>query len=341
MFREIISTRRRFMAEYCIGLAARRKPGGRAGSRTGMDTIRYGVAFQHTRGSRARKTRIFRPPSDGRDTARALRRFQGRRFAMKSHYFSGRRAGLAVALLCALGFTLAASGTAQAQYRHDRDRRESSRDWRRERERNRGNVYDRNRNGVDDRYERGSVYDRNRNGVDDRYESGSVYDRNRNGVDDRYENSSVYDRNRNGVDDRYESGSVYDRNRNGVDDRYERNGGYGNSGGYYGRGGYGNNGYNIAQVAADQGYRDGLNTGASDGQRGQSYNPQRSHYYREATDGYNSSYGNRATYQQYYRDGFVRGYQEGFRQYGNGRNGRNYPNNGGLGGILGNIFGRP
>ena len=47
-FRMIVSTRRRFMAEYCIGLAARRKPRARAGSRRGMDTIRYGVAFQHT-----------------------------------------------------------------------------------------------------------------------------------------------------------------------------------------------------------------------------------------------------------------------------------------------------
>ncbi|HVG31038.1 MAG TPA: hypothetical protein VM864_15110 [Pyrinomonadaceae bacterium] len=224
---------------------------------------------------------------------------------MKLQYLSGGRAGLALALLCAFGFTLAAGDTAQAQYRQDRGRRESNRDWRRDRrdrDRGRGNVYDRNRNGVDDRYERGSVYDRNRNGVDDRYERGSVYD----------------------------------RDRNGVDDRYERNGGY-----YGNNGGYGNGGYNVAQIAANEGYRDGLNTGASDGQRGQSYNPQRSHYYRNATDGYNSSYGSRSTYQQYYRDGFVRGYQEGYRQYGNGRNGRNYPNNGGLGGILGNIFGRP
>jgi hypothetical protein len=215
---------------------------------------------------------------------------------MKSKYFSGGRAGFALALLCAFGFTLASSGTAQAQYR-GRDRRESNRDWRRDRrERDRGNVLDRNRNGVDDRYERGNVYDRNRNGVDDRYENGGVYGRNRNGV-------------------------------------YERGGGYyGNNGGYYGRGGY-----NVAQAAANQGYRDGLNTGASDGQRGQSYNPQRSHFYRNATTGYDSSYGNRSTYQQYYRDGFLRGYQEGFRQYGNGRN---YPTNR-AGGILGSIFGRP
>src|SRR5262245_5836713 len=55
---------------------------------------------------------------------------------------------------------------------------------------------DRNRNGVNDRYEnnRDINIDRNRNGVDDRYE----IDRNRNGVDDRYENNRN-DRNRNGV----------------------------------------------------------------------------------------------------------------------------------------------
>src|SRR5262252_7312655 len=48
------------------------------------------------------------------------------------------------------------------------------------------------------------------------------------------------------------------------DDRYGRNGGYGN----------------MYQVAMSQGYQDGLNTGSNDAQRGQNYNPQRSHFYR-------------------------------------------------------------
>ena len=98
------------------------------------------------------------------------------------------------------------------------------------------------------------------------------------------------------------------RNGDYRDDRY-RNRGYG-----------GNNNYDL-----NQGYQQGINTGSSDARRGQSYSPQRSHYYRDARS-------------QAFRQGFVRGYAEGYRQYsgggyggyGNGRygNGRN----GGYGG---------
>ena len=52
------------------------------------------------------------------------------------------------------------------------------------------------------------------------------------------------------------------------------------------RGRYGRNVYQLAQ---DRGYQDGLNTGASDARQGESYNPQRSHYYKNATYGYDSS----------------------------------------------------
>src|ERR1041384_8529729 len=51
------------------------------------------------------------------------------------------------------------------------------------------------------------------------------------------------------------------------DDRYRRNGQYGQSGNYN-------------QLAFNHGYQDGIYTGSNDGQRGQSYNPQRSHFYR-------------------------------------------------------------
>src|SRR4029453_135827 len=44
-----------------------------------------------------------------------------------------------------------------------------------------------------------------------------------------------------------------------------------------------NGGYNNGnQGARNQGYQIGIQTGASDAQRGQSYNPQRSSYYRNA-----------------------------------------------------------
>ena len=121
------------------------------------------------------------------------------------------------------------------------------------------------------------------------------------------------------------------RDRNRDNDDWNRNNGYGRNGQYgngqYGNGQYGRNGgyggYNIYRAAQNQGYQAGLNTGASDAQRGQSYDPQRSHYYRNATYGYNSSYGNREQYKQAYRDGFLRGYQEGYQRYGGYNRGRN------------------
>lgn len=89
---------------------------------------------------------------------------------------------------------------------------------------------------------------------------------------------------------------------------YRGNNGYGTYGNY---GNYGNYGYgNYSQVAVNQGYQAGLNTGASDAQRGQSYNPQRSHYYKNPPN--NSSYGN----DQAFRQGFLQGYREGYQRYG-------------------------
>ena len=108
------------------------------------------------------------------------------------------------------------------------------------------------------------------------------------------------------------------------------NGGYRNDGyygrgrndGYYGNRGYGNGGYNNAEL--NRGYQQGLNTGASDGQRGQSYDPQRSRHWKNAST-------------QAFREGFARGYDQGYRQYSrNGSYGRSNTGN-----ILEQIFGRP
>lgn len=127
------------------------------------------------------------------------------------------------------------------------------------------------------------------------------------------------------------------------DDRYRRNGDYGTyrgrNGGYGGNGGYNN----IYRMAQQRGYQDGVYTGSNDAQRGQSYNPQRSRYYKNATDGYNSSYGNKDAYKQAYRNGFLQGYEQGFRQYdGYNNNRRSYPQQRNRAGdILGTIFGRP
>lgn len=104
---------------------------------------------------------------------------------------------------------------------------------------------------------------------------------------------------------------------------YGTYGTYGNNGRYGGYGNYG--GYN--QAAMNQGYQAGLNTGASDAQHGQSYSPQRSHYYRNASS-------------QAFLQGFTQGYDQGYRQYAGYSNGR-YRTGSGIGNILGGIFGRP
>jgi len=80
------------------------------------------------------------------------------------------------------------------------------------------------------------------------------------------------------------------------------------------------------QVARQQGYSYGMNVGAADAQRGQSYNPQRSRYYRDGSQGYNSYYGNRGQYRQVFRDAFLQGYREGFQRfaYNNRRYGRRW-----------------
>ena len=106
-------------------------------------------------------------------------------------------------------------------------------------------------------------------------------------------------------DDRYDRrdrDDRYDRR----DDRYRnRNYGYG------------------YENARQQGYSYGMNVGAADAQRGQSYDPQRSRYWRNATEGYNSSYGNKGQYKQIFRDAFEQGYRDGFQRYGYNRRGGN------------------
>jgi hypothetical protein len=128
-----------------------------------------------------------------------------------------------------------------------------------------------------------------------------------------------------------------DRNRRNdrYDDAYYRNGQYGRNDGYgnydgYNNGGYGNNGsYNNGyRIEQDQGFQAGLNTGASDAQRGQSYNPQRSHYYRDASS-------------EAFRNGFLQGYDQGYRQYGDSANNGRYRRSSNIGNILGGILGRP
>jgi hypothetical protein len=79
------------------------------------------------------------------------------------------------------------------------------------------------------------------------------------------------------------------------------------------------------QTARQQGYSYGMNVGAADAQRGQSFNPQRSRYYRDGTLGYSSYYGNRGQYRQVFRDAFLQGYRDGYQRFAyNRRYGRRW-----------------
>ena len=61
--------------------------------------------------------------------------------------------------------------------------------------------------------------------------------------------------------------------------------------------------FSSTQAAENQGYKDGLKTGADDARRDKSNDPERSHYFQ------NAGFGN---FGETYRDGFLRGYSEGF-----------------------------
>ena len=113
-------------------------------------------------------------------------------------------------------------------------------------------------------------------------------------------------------DQRRDRDRDYRRNRDYRNDRYGQN--------------------QIYQIAVNDGYRDGVYTGQRDAQRGQNYNPQRSHFYRNGHGdngrySNNGRYGGGYAYEQAYREGFVRGYDEGFRQFS--RNNRGYRNRNG------------
>lgn len=142
--------------------------------------------------------------------------------------------------------------------------------------------------------------DRDRNDGDSRNRVWRNRDNNQRAQELRWRRDRNWDRNRGYNNDSYRNNRVYN------------NGDYGNYGGY-------NNSYEV-----NRGYQHGLETGASDARRGQSYSPQRSHYYREAST-------------QAFRQGFVQGYNQGYRQYAGYGNQRNRRSGGG---ILGGIFGR-
>ena len=70
--------------------------------------------------------------------------------------------------------------------------------------------------------------------------------------------------------------------------------------------------FDNSDEAGSQAYKDGFKTGKDDGKKEKSYNPQRSHYFKEA------GFGNFA---EVYRNNFSRGYQDGYQTGSAQRNG--------------------
>ena len=112
------------------------------------------------------------------------------------------------------------------------------------------------------------------------------------------------------------------------DYRYGRNRRTGNNGGSYDR-------TEIRRRAESVGYEEGYRAGQDDRARGRNYDLQSHNTYRDATAGYDSSYGDVEYYRSIFRQAYQRGYDEGYRNT-SGRSGRSR-----VGTILGDILGRP
>ena len=93
------------------------------------------------------------------------------------------------------------------------------------------------------------------------------------------------------------------------DDRYDRDGRY--DGDRYGYGGS----FQLRQTALNAGYNEGIKEGRKDRSRGDRFDYRDEEDYRNANTDYNSRLGNRSLYQQYFRQGFVNGYTDGYRGY--------------------------
>jgi hypothetical protein len=92
------------------------------------------------------------------------------------------------------------------------------------------------------------------------------------------------------------------------DDRYDRNRNEDNYG-YYG------GSYQFRQNALNAGYNEGIKEGRKDRERGDRVDYRDEEDYRNANTGYNSRYGDRSAYAQYFREAFVNGYTDGYRGY--------------------------
>lgn len=77
---------------------------------------------------------------------------------------------------------------------------------------------------------------------------------------------------------------------------------------------YGYNAYG-AQAAFDRGYREGIDKGRDDREDRHAYDPRGEKWYHQGDRGYKREYGPKEQYKAEYRDGFLRGYDEGYRRW--------------------------
>jgi hypothetical protein len=85
----------------------------------------------------------------------------------------------------------------------------------------------------------------------------------------------------------------------------------------YGLGRYPQGGVRVDDRAYRNGFQEGRQQGENDAQRGRTYDYDNHREFRNADQGY-GGYGNRNEYRRVFRDGFIAGYDEGYRRYARG-----------------------
>lgn len=73
--------------------------------------------------------------------------------------------------------------------------------------------------------------------------------------------------------------------------------------------------FQLRQTALNAGYNEGIKEGRKDRDRNERFEYRDEEDYRNANTDYSSRLGSRALYQQYFRQGFVNGYSDGYRGY--------------------------
>lgn len=97
-------------------------------------------------------------------------------------------------------------------------------------------------------------------------------------------------------------------------------------------------GAQLLQRAVNMGYQQGFQSGQMAAQRGRGFSPQRERMWRDGTYGYENVLIGQDDYRNYFRQGFTRGYEDGFyntNRYGSYVDGRTSV----LGSVLGAILG--